>query len=160
VSPTEAELIERALPRARVEVLPNLHEVEQSPAPFQARSGLLFVGGARHPPNVDAARWLLTAIWPLVRERLPDCTLHIVGDGMPSALAAAGQPEGVLLHGHIPELAPLLAGTRVGLAPLRFGAGVKGKINLCMAAGMPVVATACAAEGMHLAHGRDILVAD
>ena len=160
VSPTEAELIERALPRARVEVLPNLHEVEQSPAPFQARSGLLFVGGARHPPNVDAARWLLTAIWPLVRERLPDCTLHIVGDGMPSALADAGQPEGVLLHGHIPELAPLLAGTRVGLAPLRFGAGVKGKINLCMAAGMPVVATACAAEGMHLAHGRDILVAD
>lgn len=160
VSPAEAQLLARALPSASVKVLPNLHEVEHSPVPFQARSGLLFVGGARHPPNVDAAGWLLTRIWPLVRARLPGCTLHIVGEGMPAALGGIRPPEGAVLHGHVPDLAPLLAGARVGLAPLRFGAGVKGKINLCMASGMPVVATGCAAEGMHLEHGRDILVAD
>ncbi|MGO1540832.1 MAG: glycosyltransferase [Luteimonas sp.] len=161
VSPAEATLLRQELPQARVEILPNLHEVEPEPAPFQARTGLLFVGGAGHPPNVDAARWLLEDIWPRVREQLPDCTLHIVGEGMPAALAdATPAPAGVILHGHVPDLAPLLAGTRVGLAPLRFGAGVKGKINLCMAAGMPVVATTCAAEGMHLRDRHDILVAD
>lgn len=160
VSPAEAALLGDALPGARIEVLPNLHEVDAAPAPFQARSGLLFVGGGGHPPNVDAARWLLEDIWPLVRERLPDCTLHIVGAGMPSALGGAAGAQGAIVHGHVPDLAPLLAGTRVGVAPLRFGAGVKGKVNLCMAAGMPVVATGCAAEGMHLAHGRDILLAE
>ena len=160
VSPAEAGLLGRVLPRARIEVLPNLHEVEAAPAGFGSRSGLMFVGGARHPPNVDAARWLRGEIWPLVRERLPGCTLHIVGEGMASALAGGANADGAIVHGHVPDLAPLLAGTRVGLAPLRFGAGVKGKINLSMAAGMPVVATNCAAEGMHLEHGRDILVAD
>jgi len=160
VSPAEADLLRHAVPGTRVEVMPNLHEVEAAPAPFQARSGLFFVGGARHPPNVDAAQWLLGAIWPLVREKLPGCRLHIVGDGMAEVVGTAGNLEGVQVHGHVPDLGPLLARARVGLAPLRFGAGVKGKVNLSMAAGMPVVATRCAAEGMHVEHGRDILVAD
>lgn len=161
VSPVEADLLRGALPTARVEVLPNLHEAEDAPAPFPRRGGLLFVGGARHPPNVDAVRWLLDAIFPRVRARLPDCVLHLVGEGMPEAMAGSGSPvDGVQLHGHVPDLGPLLARCRVGLAPLRFGAGVKGKINLCMAAGMPVVATSCAAEGMHLRDGDELLVAD
>lgn len=161
VSPVEADLLRGALPTARIEVLPNLHEAVDAPTPFSRRSGLLFVGGARHPPNVDAVRWLRDEIFPLVRARLPDCTLHIVGEGLPEILAASGADDGgVRLHGHVPDLGPLLAQCRVGLAPLRFGAGVKGKINLCMAAGMPVVATSCAAEGMHLHDGDELLVAD
>ncbi len=161
VSPVEAELLRGALPTARVEVLPNLHEAEDAPAPFLRRSGLLFVGGARHPPNVDAVRWLLAEIFPRVHAQLPGCALHIVGEGMPEAVTGnAPLVDGVQLHGHVPDLGPLLAQCRVGLAPLRFGAGVKGKINLCMAAGMPVVATSCAAEGMHLRDGDDLLVAD
>ncbi|MEZ0469365.1 glycosyltransferase [Luteimonas salinilitoris] len=161
VSPVEAELLRGALPTARVEVVPNLHEAENAPAPFPQRSGLLFVGGARHPPNVDAVRWLLAEIFPRVRDRMPGCMLHIVGEGM-SGAATGNAPlaDGVQLHGHVPDLGPLLARCRVGLAPLRFGAGVKGKINLCMAAGMPVVATSSAAEGMHLRDGDDLLVAD
>ncbi|MDH5822214.1 glycosyltransferase [Luteimonas sp. RD2P54] len=160
VSPVEAALLREALPQARVEVLPNLHQVEETPAGFAEREGLLFVGGARHPPNVDALRWLLAEIFPLVRARLPDCALHVVGDGLAAAVAGLPLPPGVRLHGHVPDLSPLLRRCRVGLAPLRFGAGVKGKINLCMAAGMPVVATACAAEGMHARDGVELLVAD
>ncbi|NZA28512.1 glycosyltransferase, partial [Luteimonas sp. SJ-92] len=160
VSPVEAALLREALPQARVAVLPNLHRAEESPAGFAERDGLLFVGGARHPPNVDALRWLLAEIFPRVRARLPRCELQVVGDGLPEAVAGLPPSPGVHLHGHVPELAPLLARCRVGLAPLRFGAGVKGKINLCMAAGMPVVATACAAEGMHAADGVELLVAD
>src|SRR5690606_40272764 len=57
---------------------------------------------------------------------------------------------GVVAHGHVPDLAPLLDGCRIAVAPLRFGAGVKGKINLSQAHGQPVVATACAVEGMQI----------
>lgn len=160
VSPVEAGLLGTSVPDSRVAVLPNLHEPDLAPAPFDGRSGLLFVGGARHPPNVDAARWLLTEIAPRVHAQLPHCELHLVGEGLPQALASEAGSAMVRIHGHVPDLAPLLSGCRVGVAPLRFGAGVKGKVNLCMAAGMPVVATGCAVEGMHVEDGRDALVAD
>ena len=66
----------------------------------------------------------------------------------------------MLIRGHIPDLTPHMDGARIAVAPLRFGAGVKGKINLSMAHGQPVVATQCAVEGMHLRHGDDVLIAD
>jgi glycosyltransferase involved in cell wall biosynthesis len=64
------------------------------------------------------------------------------------------------VHGHVPDIAPYMDGARVAVAPLRYGAGVKGKVNLSMAHGQPVVATSCAVEGMHLRAGEDVLVAD
>jgi glycosyltransferase involved in cell wall biosynthesis len=68
--------------------------------------------------------------------------------------------EGITVHGHVPDLTPYMDGCRVALAPLRYGAGVKGKVNLSMAHGQPVVATPCAVEGMHTRDGHDVLVAD
>jgi glycosyltransferase involved in cell wall biosynthesis len=65
----------------------------------------------------------------------------------------------VLVHGHVPDIAPYMDGCRIALAPLRYGAGVKGKVNLSMAHGQPVVATPSAVEGMHLRDGDDVLVA-
>ena len=64
------------------------------------------------------------------------------------------------MHGHVADLDPFMRDVRIAIAPLRFGAGVKGKVNLSMAHGQPVVATACAVEGMHLRDGEDALVAD
>lgn len=161
VSPVERALLLEALPAAHVQVLPNLHEVGPAPAGHAQRAGLLFIGGARHPPNLDAARWLLQDIFPIVRRQLPDCELHLVGAGLDTALAAQwAQADGVRIHGHVPDLAPLLGACRIGVAPLRFGAGVKGKVNLCMAAGLPMVLTSCAAEGMHLIDGQDAAIAD
>ena len=159
VSQAERALLHEALPQSRIEVVSNIHEAATSPRGYAERQGLLFLGGARHPPNVDAVRWLLRDIFPLIRERLPDCVLHVAGAGFPDALGDIAIPDGVRMHGFVPDLAPLLDGCRVGLAPLRFGAGVKGKVNACMAAGMPVVATQCAAEGMHLQDGADVLLA-
>jgi O-antigen biosynthesis protein len=66
----------------------------------------------------------------------------------------------VVFHGHVPDLDALLDASAISVAPLRFGAGVKGKINQSLARGLPVVATACAIEGMHLVDGQDVLVAD
>ena len=128
--------------------------------PFAKRRDLVFVGGFRHPPNVDAVQWFVDEVFPLVRARLPDVRFHCIGSDVPEAVAALSRRDGVLVHGHVPDIAPYMDGARIGLAPLRYGAGVKGKVNLSMAHGQPVVATSCAVEGMHLRDGVDVLVAD
>lgn len=160
VSAEEQALLLQALPQARVEVLSNLHRLAPPGPGFPARRDLLFVGGFRHPPNVDAACWFATDVFPLIRARVPDMRLHCIGADAPPAVAALAAIPGITVHGHVPDLQPWLDGCRVSVAPLRYGAGVKGKVNQAMAHGLPVVATPCAAEGMHLRDGDDVLVAD
>ncbi|PKM06015.1 MAG: hypothetical protein CVV14_14210 [Gammaproteobacteria bacterium HGW-Gammaproteobacteria-4] len=160
VSPFEQALLQREVPGARVEVLSNVHHVVGCRQPYAQRNGLLFVGGFRHPPNVDAANWLAQQIFPRVREALPDIVLHLIGGDAPESVRTLGELPGVRFHGHVPDIEPYLDGCRIALAPLRYGAGVKGKVNLSMAHGQPVVATPCAAEGMSLRDGHDVLIAD
>src|SRR5690606_23116533 len=85
---------------------------------------------------------------------------HCIGGDLVEEIRALSGREGVTVHGHVPDIAPYMDGCRVALAPLRYGAGVKGKVNLSMAHGQPVVATSCAIEGMHARDGHDVLVAD
>ena len=161
VSPAEATLLAGEAPGARVRVLSNIHEVPARAVPgWHARRGLLFVGSYRHPPNVDAALWMAEDVLPLLRADGADVELHLVGAGAPPEVQALGQRPGVRFHDFVPDLQPLLDGCRVSVAPLRYGAGVKGKVNQALAHGLPVVATACAVEGMHLRPGEDVLVAD
>jgi len=159
VSPVERELLAEQVPQATVEVLSNIHALAGPGKPFEQRHGLLFVGGFQHPPNVDAAEWLIDEILPRVVEQLPEVTLHLIGSRMPESLKYRRAP-GLKVHGFVAELEPFLAGCRISVAPLRYGAGVKGKVNQSMAHGLPVVATGCAAEGMFCAHERELLVAD
>ena len=160
VSGEEAALLAREVPGAQVEVLSNVHEVAGPGLPFERRGDLVFVGGFRHPPNVDAARWFCREVFPRVRERLSAVRFHCIGEGPPDEIARLDGRDGIRVHGHVPDLAPYMDGCRVAVAPLRVGAGVKGKINLSMAHGQPVVATTLAAEGMHLCDGHDVLLAD
>jgi GT2 family glycosyltransferase len=160
VSAAERELLAADAPGARVEVLSNLHRVSGPGRPFAERADVVFVGGFRHPPNVDAVRWFVAEVWPRVRARLPDARFHCIGGDVPAEVAALAASPGVHVHGHVPDLAPYMDGARIAVAPLRFGAGVKGKVNLSMAHGQPVVATSCAVEGMHLRDGVDVAVAD
>ncbi|MGS1080292.1 glycosyltransferase [Pseudoxanthomonas beigongshangi] len=161
VSEVERELLAELIPAARIEVVSNIHDLRSSPPGFPERQGILFVGGGRHPPNADAVRWLVSGILPrLTREASRDIDVHLVGAGLREALAGIKLPASVHVHGHVPDLSPLLEKCRVGIAPLRFGAGVKGKINQYMSHGLPTVATFCAAEAMHLIDGSDVLLAD
>jgi glycosyltransferase involved in cell wall biosynthesis len=160
VSAAEQALLAVEVPEARIEVVSNIHDVRGHGPDWESRDGLLFVGSYRHPPNVDAARWLVGDILPRVRSRLPGVMLHLVGGDAPEEVQAFGAVAGVQFHGYVPDLLPLLEGTRVALAPLRYGAGVKGKVNQSMAHGQPVVATSVAAEGMYLQHEVDVLIAD
>lgn len=160
VSPVEQKLLAEALPDVAVDVLSNVHRIAGSRNHFDERKDIVFVGGYQHPPNVDAATWLVHEIWPLVREAHPDMTLHLVGSKATDEVRALGKHEGVVFHGYVEDIDPFMDGCRVGLAPLRYGAGVKGKVNLSMAHGQPVVATSAAVEGMDLEAGEQVLVAD
>ncbi|NDY96095.1 glycosyltransferase [Wenzhouxiangella limi] len=159
VSTVEQQLLTELLPEADIRVLSNIHSIHGRQQGWAARRDLLFVGGFQHPPNVDAAEWLIDEIFPRVREQLPDVKLHLIGSRMPDALRERARP-GIMVHGFVEDLTPYLNGCRLSLAPLRYGAGVKGKVNQAMAWGLPVVATTCAAEGMFLRHGEDVLLAE
>lgn len=159
VSTAERELLAREAPGARVEVLSNLHRVAGPGLPFARRRDLVFVGGFRHPPNTDAVLWFAREIFPRIRAALPDVRFHCIGGDVPRAIAALAASPGIVVHGHVPDIDPYMDGCRIAVAPLRYGAGVKGKVNLSMAHGQPVVATPCAVEAMHLADGVDVLVA-
>lgn len=158
VSDPEAIALQAIAPATPVVRISNIHDDRFIDEPFERRSGFLFVGNFQHPPNADAVDHLLDDVWPAVRSRLPDVTLHLVGAGMrASTVAKAGEVEGVVVHGWLPDLEPVLGRARVFLAPLRFGAGVKGKIGQALASGVPVVTTSVGAEGMV---GGHLVVAD
>lgn len=160
VSHSEADILRQACPQARIAVLSNIHHLQPPGPPPAQRHGALFVGGWSHHPNQDAIAWLTSAIWPLVLEQQPEARLHLVGElpaGQATQLAAL---PGVVVHGRVAELRPLMDQCRVSVAPLRVGAGVKGKVNSAMSHGLPVVLTTIAAEGMHIRAGAEALVAD
>jgi O-antigen biosynthesis protein len=160
VSEIERALLRTDAPGANVELLSNLHRIAGPGQTFAQRRDLVFVGGFRHPPNVDAVCWFVTEVWPRVHARKPELRFHCIGSDTPPEVKYLGESPGVIVHGHVADIAPYMDGCRIAIAPLRYGAGVKGKVNLSMAHGQPVVATACAVEGMHLRNGIDALVAD
>jgi GT2 family glycosyltransferase len=159
VSPVEKTVLAEAAPDARVHVISNVHKVVGSRKPFAERKDLFFVGGYQHPPNIDAAQWFVKKIWPLVRAELPDAQFHLIGSKATESVRAL-HGNGVLFHGFVESLEPWLDDCRLAVAPLRYGAGIKGKVNISMSRGQPVVATPCAVEGMFAEPGRDILVAE
>ncbi|MFT5040979.1 MAG: hypothetical protein ACI8TX_001950 [Hyphomicrobiaceae bacterium] len=121
---------------------------------FEERLDFATIGNFLHPPNADSFEWLRDEIWPLIRERLPNAELQVYGAYMPQrALACDNPASGFRVRGWAPDAVSALSQSRVCLAPLRFGAGLKGKIIDAMAAGTPVVTTAIGAEGMGASGG-------
>jgi glycosyltransferase involved in cell wall biosynthesis len=154
-SSAEAALIARAVPGVAVHVVPWAVRPWQPTAPASARDGVLMVANFAHAPNLDGADWLVSEVMPRVWARSPDLVLTIVGADLPPALrvkfAAAGGP--VRLAGYLPDLHGVYRTARVAVAPLRFGAGLKGKVLEAWAAGIPCALTPIAAEGLPL-HGE------
>lgn len=159
VSDHEAATLAETLPASKVRLLSNIHDVHARERDFAQRDGLLFIGGFGHPPNADAVRWFIKDILPIVWQSEPSLIFHVVGDIDPASRLELSTP-GVAIHGRVADIEPLLAQCRVSVAPLRFGAGVKGKVNLSLSYGLPAVVTTVAAEGMHLVHGVNAMIAD
>lgn len=161
VSRYEYDLIGKLAPDASRFHIPIVRPVPGRLAPFDERRGALFVGGFHHAPNVDAVHFLCGSIWPIVRSLLPGAKLFIVGADAPDEILAYHAPsEGVEILGYIEDLAELYRTVRLTVAPLRFGAGLKGKVVASLVVGLPCVATSEAAEGMINPEEAGILVAD
>lgn len=116
---------------------------------FETREHFVMIGNFRHPPNHDATLWLAKELWPEIRLRLPRAEMHIYGAYQPKELTDLHQPEtGFYMKGWAKDQFETLSKYRVSLAPLRFGAGIKGKISDSWWVGTPAVTTPIGAEGM------------
>ena len=159
-SKIELELLDKEkLSGACIRVFSLSLDVPGTYATFDTRHDLVFVGGYRHPPNIDAVKYFVSDIMPVLRHRLPGIRFHIVGSRLPAELQTLAGAD-IVVHGFVEDLNALFDKMRVFVAPLRYGAGVKGKIGTAMSAGLPVVATSPAVEGMDLTDGEHSLVAD
>jgi GT2 family glycosyltransferase/glycosyltransferase involved in cell wall biosynthesis/predicted nucleic acid-binding Zn-ribbon protein len=159
VSCVEQQLLQEKRPDKPIQVVSNIVEIPGSSTPFALRRDWLFIGGFQHAPNIDAVLFFLKEIHPLVSKRLRDAKFYIIGDKAPPEVVALAT-ETIIVAGLQTDAGPFFDSVKLSVAPLRFGAGVKGKINQSMACGVPVVATSLAVEGMALQNGEDILVAD
>ena len=160
VSPLEKAILEAQVPGCTIQVLPTIQGLTLRNCPgFDDRTDLLFIGGFDHPPNVDAVLHFVSKVFPHIQDKIPGIVFHVIGSNTPACIFDLAGP-GIRVHGRIPDVEPLFDRCRLSVAPLRYGAGVKGKVNQSMALGVPVVATSIAAEGMHLEHEHNILIAD
>ena len=157
VSEHEQALLAGELPSARVAVVPLMREIPRTRFPdWESRQHLAFIGGFQHQPNIDAVNYFLDEIWPIVQARRPDLIFHVIGSHLPDTLQARPAPN-VEWIGYVPEIEPWLDRIRLTVAPLRYGAGAKGKVVSSLLNGVPCVATSVAAEGMGLRIGQDIM---
>ena len=116
---------------------------------FEERRDFVMIGNFRHHPNADAVRWFHKEIWPLIRSGLPEVQVHIYGAYPPKEMMSlTNTAKGFYVKGSTPDQFATLSQYRVNLAPLRFGAGIKGKITDGWWSGTPVVGTPISAEGM------------
>lgn len=148
-SEVEAVSVRNALPGVRVHVVPWSVALRPTPVPAVRRHGLAFIGGYAHAPNADAARWLVHDIMPLVWQRAPEIECLLVGHDLPDDLSHV-TTRGVVPIGPVRELTEVFDRVRLTVAPLAFGAGIKGKVMDSLAAGVPCVGTPVAAEGLAL----------
>ncbi|MBF0471857.1 MAG: glycosyltransferase [Gammaproteobacteria bacterium] len=164
ISPFEMELLQQQwrLPEQLIHYTPFLAPKQrESTPPFQQRQHCLFIGGFRHPPNVDAVRWLYAKIWPRVRQHHPQLECHIYGPYPPAAIRQLHQPAvGFLLKGRAEAVGATMEQYRLNLAPLRFGAGQKGKIIDGWVYQTPTITTPIGAEGMGCPPYRALEIAE
>ncbi|HHE54857.1 MAG TPA: glycosyltransferase, partial [Caldithrix abyssi] len=142
-----------------VDIVPNIHQPVSVKKEFEQTSDLLFVGNFSHKPNVDAVQYFVNSIFPQIKKELKKVKFYIVGNNPPPEIQQLNR-EDIVVTGFVPDLKPYLVKARISVSPLRYGAGMKGKIGEALSYGLPVVTTSIGAEGMNLVHGKHALIAD
>ncbi|MGK8202085.1 methyltransferase domain-containing protein [Burkholderia cepacia] len=161
VSRLEYDVLKELAPQANVHRIPIPRMPTRSGRTFDERSGVVFVGGFAHRPNIDAVQFLVEEIWPIVRRSQPTAELRIVGSSVTDYVRSLDNPAtGVKVVGFVENLGDVLDVARVSVAPLRFGAGIKGKVVSSLLHGVPSVLSKIASEGMGLVAGEQVLEGD
>ncbi len=137
-----------------ISIISNIHSIKNAAydTEFSERKDIVFVGNYAHLPNIDAIKWYVKDIFPNVLKKLPGVRLIIVGANMPDNLRKELRGDNIDIQGFVSDeaLADILTNARLFIAPLRYGAGVKGKIGQAIEYGLPVVTTKIGSEGMYL----------
>ena len=155
----EKALLAEYVPAVPVVVFPWVYEPRGAGAPWSERRDVVFLGGYRHYPNVDAVLHYARDVAPVLDARMHGIRFRAIGSN-PTPEMTALASDTLVIEGFVDDLQPVLSNARVMLVPLRYGAGLKGKIVTAMAHGLPVVTTSIGAEGMALTHGENVLIAD
>jgi len=156
----EFELLKSELPSVeKVHIFGWAIPVATHAQTYDGRSGAIFVGGFNHQPNVDAVLFFVNEVLPIIWQIDQDFIFHIVGSKVPDEIRLLAGKR-IIVHGFVEDLEPLFDQVKMAVAPLRYGAGIKGKIATAMSVGLPNVVTSVGAEGMGLIDGRDCIIAD
>jgi GT2 family glycosyltransferase/glycosyltransferase involved in cell wall biosynthesis len=158
-SEADKKAVSNAVSAERLVVIPTIHALQARGKPPEKREGLLFIGQFKHRPNSDAVCYFMREIFPLIKQRMPTVKFYIVGSSASPEIQAYDSPT-VKVMGYVPDIKPLLQSARVFVAPLRFGAGVNGKIGEALSYGLPVVTSSIGAEGIGLTSGENAMIAD
>lgn len=152
-------IMSHALNAVKVVRAPWVVRASEMIAPLAGRQGFSFLGSYGHPPNVQAVEWFTEAVLPIVLSQRPSEVFHIYGSAMGANIRAL-EGDNVTAHGFAEDLADVYDRHRVFIAPLRSGAGIKGKVLGALARGVPCVLSPVAAEGTGLRSGYDCLIAE
>ncbi len=158
----EEELVAKLKPGAKLARIPIVRDIPgRSPVSFEERRDIVFIGGFLHAPNRDAVLYFVREVWPRVQQKDlgRPCQFLIAGSNIPPEIIALSAPD-ILIKGHVPDLAELYSRALISVAPLRYGAGLKGKVVSSLSYGIPVVGTAISLEGSGLVDGQHVLAAD
>jgi len=155
ISEAEMELLQSTfgIPNGLLYYLPFLvalsqEKIEALPK-FGERDHFITIGNFQHAPNTDSVMFLKNEIWPRIKEQLPEAELHIYGAYAPKHIAEMDNTtEGFILKGWTPDVSGVMEKAKVCLAPLRFGAGLKGKLLDAMLNGTPSITTSIGSEGL------------
>jgi len=154
ISPVEIEVLTNLfkVEASLLHYLPfvfNQNQLEQNNPSYEQRKGFISIGNFRHPPNWDSVLWLKQQIWPLIRKQLPKAEIYICGAyPPPKATDLHDEKTGFIVKGWVDDAVQSMQSARVCLAPLRFGAGIKGKLAEAMLCSTPSVTTDIGIEGM------------
>lgn len=161
VTEFDGNIIRKVLPDIIVDIVPNLHPIPDTVKNRSERTpkSVLFVGGFNHPPNIDAVLYFHNEILPIVYREIPELSVTIVGDSPPESIQQLHR-EAFRVVGFVPETKPYLDTAYLSIAPLRFGAGMKGKVGEALVSGLPVVTTSIGNQGMSLRHLEEAWIGD
>jgi len=158
-STLEQEVLAREAPGAPVTVWPLMFEHFGTTVGFAERRDICFLGGYRHPPNVDAVLYFAAEIFPLLRKSVPGIRFIVAGAHPPEEITSLAG-EDIIVTGMVDDLRDVFDPARVFVCPLRAGAGVKGKVASALSYGLPIVSTPIGVEGTGLIHETHVLIAD
>ncbi|MCP3896158.1 MAG: glycosyltransferase, partial [Bacteroides sp.] len=158
-SSAEKAYIQEHAPNMKVELLPPARPIPGRTCDFNERnSDIVFVGGFKHKPNVDGVQYFLDEVWPFVAKQLPDTRFIICGSYAETVFESKG--ERIVVRGYVEDLSTILNTSRMSVFPLRYGAGVKGKVLTSMSYGLPCVSSSIAMEGTRFEAGIHFLLSD